>query len=176
VLDHSLGVLAAGLAVLADLAGSAVLIWRFRAERQHPVNAKHVEARAAMVVVAALVMISAALTFESVRALLANSHPGSSALTLSAAAIAILALTPLAYLKRKTALALASRALKGDSTLSAIGAATALLALLGLLLYHSFGWWWADRVVALVIAGVAAAEAYTVARTRHDGRRRTAGA
>jgi divalent metal cation (Fe/Co/Zn/Cd) transporter len=165
VLDHSLGVLAVGLAVLADLTGSAVLIWRFRAERDHPVDAAEVEARASVIVTAALVVISVALTFESIRALLASTHPGSSAITLASAGVAVLMLTPLAYLKRSTAAALASGALRGDSTLSAIGAATALLALIGLLLYRTLGWWWADRVVALLIAGTAAAEAYGIART-----------
>lgn len=167
VLDHSLGILAAGLAVLADLAGSAVLIWRFRAEREHPNDAAHVEERAAVVVAVALAVVSVALTFEAIRALLAGTHPGSSLITLSSAAAAVLVLTPLAYLKRSTATALGSRALNGDSTLSAIGAVTALLALLGLLLYRTLGWWWADRVVALLIACVAAAEAYTIARTTH---------
>jgi divalent metal cation (Fe/Co/Zn/Cd) transporter len=53
---------------------------------------------------------------------------------------------------------LRSRALRGDATLSGIGAAVALLALIGLLLDRSFGWWWADRVAALSVAGIAAAE------------------
>jgi divalent metal cation (Fe/Co/Zn/Cd) transporter len=34
--DHSLGVFAIGLGVLADVTGSAVLIWRFRAEQRQP--------------------------------------------------------------------------------------------------------------------------------------------
>lgn len=34
--DHSLGVFAVGLGVLADVTGSAALVWRFRAERRHP--------------------------------------------------------------------------------------------------------------------------------------------
>jgi hypothetical protein len=33
---HSLGVFAVGLGVLADVTGSATLIWRFRAERHRP--------------------------------------------------------------------------------------------------------------------------------------------
>ena len=33
---HSLGVFAVGLGVLADVIGSATLIWRFRAERHRP--------------------------------------------------------------------------------------------------------------------------------------------
>ena len=34
--DHSLSVLAVGLGVLADVTGSAILIWRFRTERRQP--------------------------------------------------------------------------------------------------------------------------------------------
>jgi hypothetical protein len=46
--DGSLGVLAAGLGALADVTGSAVLVWRFRAEQRHPGSPHAREARAAM--------------------------------------------------------------------------------------------------------------------------------
>jgi len=157
--DHSLGVLAAGLSVLADVSGSVVLIWRFRVERSDPHRAHQVEDRAAIVVALALAVIGVLLTYESVHALIAGTHPGSSLLAVVTAAISICVLGPLAYAKRATAIALASHALRGDSTLSAIGAATALFALVGLLLNRAFGWWWADRVVALVIAAAAGVEA-----------------
>ena len=62
---------------------------------------------------------------------------------------------------------MASHALKGDSTLSAIGASTAVLALLGLALNDLFGWWWSDRAVALVIAAVAVIEARTLLTAEH---------
>jgi len=54
---------------------------------------------------------------------------------------------------------MASRALQGDVALSAIGAATSLIALTALVVNEALGWWWADRVAALVIAAVAAAKA-----------------
>ncbi len=167
--EHSLGVLAAGLSVLADVTGSVVLVWRFRTERSDPARAQRVEDLAARAVATALGLIAVALLFESISALLAGSHPGSSAVTVATAAVSIVVLMPLAYLKRHTAARLASHALKGDSTLSAIGASTALLALIGLLLYHAFGWWWADRVVALVIAAVAVIEARTLLTAEHAG-------
>lgn len=53
-----------------------------------------------------------------------------------------------------------SRALQGDGTLSGIGAATSLLALAGLLLSQTLGWWGADRVAALIVAAIAATEAW----------------
>ena len=166
LLDHSLGVLGVGLNVLADLAGSATLIWRFRAERQHPTRAPAFETRAAVVVAAALGLAATVLAIEAVRALLSGSHPGSSILALAIAGATLLVLTPLAVAKRRVGSALASSALKGDGTLSAVGAATALLALVSLLLYREFGLWWADRVAALFIAAVAGVEALRTWRTR----------
>ena len=165
--DGSLAIFGVGLGVLADVAGSGTLIWRFRAERHDPARAAEVEARATVVIVAALALISAVLSVRAIDALAAGTHPGDSAAVLSSAALTAVVLTPLAYLKRHTGVLLASPALKGDGTLSAIGAATALFALVGLLLYRSLDWWWADRVVALIVACAAAAEAYAISRTRH---------
>lgn len=169
IAEHSLGVLAAGLSVLADVTGSIVLVWRFRSERSDPARAARVEELAALAVAVALGVIALALTFESINALVAGSHPGSSALTVITAAVSIAVLAPLAFFKRATATLLGSHALRGDSTLSAIGAGTALLALLGLVLYDALGWWWADRLVALVIAAVAGLEARTLLRAEHAG-------
>ena len=167
IAEHSLGVLAAGLSVLADVTGSVVLIWRFRTERTAPHRASEVEQRAAICVAITLGVIAAVLAFESVRALIAGTHPGSGALTVISAAASIVVLVPLALAKRRVAVELGSHALKGDSTLSAIGASTAILALVGLLLDHLFGWWWADRVVALAIAAVAVLEARTLLSAEH---------
>ena len=73
--DHSLGVLTIGLGVLADVAGSAVLIWRFRAERRQPGQSCPAEARAAIIVAIALAVVSVALTVQSAAALAAGSRP-----------------------------------------------------------------------------------------------------
>jgi divalent metal cation (Fe/Co/Zn/Cd) transporter len=162
LIDGSLGVFALGLNVLADVTGSAVLIWRFRAELRHSGHADRVEARAAAVVAAALGTVSVVLTVSAVYALAIGSRPESSALGFVTAGLALVVLTPLAYGKRRVGAELRSRALRGDGTLSGIGAAIALLALIGLVLDRSFGWWWADRVTALIVAAIAAAEAARV--------------
>lgn len=168
IAERSLGVLATGLAVLADVSGSVVLIWRFRIEQSSPRRASEVEARAGIWIGTALALVAIALTVESLRALLAGTHPGSGALTLISAAVSAIVLLPLAGAKRNVASALHSHALRGDSTLSGIGGSTAVLALLGLLLFHLLGWWWADRAVALVIALVAALESRAVISSRTE--------
>jgi divalent metal cation (Fe/Co/Zn/Cd) transporter len=164
---HSLGVFAVGLGVLADVTGSAALIWRFRAERHHPGRSDLYEMRAAIIVAAALAVVSAVLAVESVTALTQGSHPGTSAVTLTAAGVSLVVLTPLAYAKRRLGRQLTSPALQGDGALSGIGAATSLLALAALALYDALGWWWADRIAALVVAAVAAAEAWHTAPRHH---------
>ena len=164
---HSLSVFAVGLGVLADVTGSAVLIWRFRAERHQPGQSSTQETRAAMIVSVALAVVTAVLTVESVTALGSGSRPGTSGITLVAAAVSLAVLTPLAYAKRRLGKQMASHALRGDGALSGIGAATSLLALISLALYHALGWWWADRIAALAVAVVAAAEAWHTA-PRHS--------
>jgi divalent metal cation (Fe/Co/Zn/Cd) transporter len=166
VLDGSLGVLGLGLNVLADVTGSAVLIWRFRAELRHTGHADMVEARATAVVAAALGTVSIVLAVAAIDALAVGSRPESSVPGLVTAGLAFVVLSPLAYAKRRVGAELGSRALRGDGTLSGIGAAVALLALTGIALDRSFGWWWADRVAALIVAGIAAVEAVRLVRGR----------
>jgi divalent metal cation (Fe/Co/Zn/Cd) transporter len=161
--SHSLSVLAVGLGVLADVTGSATLVWRFRAERRQPRRSQAAEVRAAMVVAAALAIVSAVITIQAATALATGSRPGTSGVTLIAAGVSLVVLTPLAYAKRRLGAQMASRALQGDGTLSGIGAATSLLALTALALYHTLGWWWADRIAALILAAIAAIEAWRTA-------------
>jgi hypothetical protein len=96
-------------------------------------------------------------------ALASGSRPGTSSAALAAAGISQAVLTPLAVAKRRLGQRMASRALQGDGAHSGIGAATSLLALVSLALSAALGWWWADRVAALIVAAVAAAEAWHTA-------------
>jgi divalent metal cation (Fe/Co/Zn/Cd) transporter len=160
---HSLGVVAVGLGVLADVTGSAVLIWRFRAERDQPGRSSASEIRAAVIVTVALGVVSVVLTIESVSALVNGSRPGTSPMTLVVAGVSLVILAPLAYAKRRLGKQMGSLALQGDGTLSGIGAATSFLALAALASWHVLGWWWADRVAALMVAAVAAMAAWRTA-------------
>lgn len=164
--DHSLGVLAVGLGVLADVTGSATLIWRFRAELREPALSAGRERRSAGVVALALAVVAVVLAVESITALVQGSRPASSGVTIAAAGVSLVVLVPLAVAKRRLGDRLSSRALKGDGTLSGVGAATSFLALAALIIFRLLGWWWTDRVAALVVAAISAAEAWRTARQR----------
>jgi divalent metal cation (Fe/Co/Zn/Cd) transporter len=168
LLAGSLGVLGLGLNVLADVAGSVGLIWRFGVERRDPRRGMQAEARASLIVAAALGLVAVALTVAAIHDLLLHSVPEDSPLAMVAAGVSAAVLVPLGWAKRRTGQQLGSHALMGDGTLSGIGAALGVVALLGLLSDELFGWWWADRVAALCVAVVAFGEALRVVRSRPD--------
>jgi len=159
-------VLAIGLGVLADVTGSATLAWRFRAELRDPALSVRRERQSAIVVALALAVVAVVLVVDSVSALDQGTHPSASAIPMAAAAISLVVLTPLAIAKRRLGRRMKSRALRGDGTLSGIGAATSFLALAALVVDQLLGWWWADRITALIVAVVAAAEARRTAPGR----------
>jgi divalent metal cation (Fe/Co/Zn/Cd) transporter len=170
--DHSLGVFAVGLGVLADVAGSATLIWRFRADLTTPVLPGRRERQSAVVVSLALALTAIVLAAESAIALAQGSYPAASAVTLTAALVSLLVLTPLAIAKRRLGTEMQSRALQGDGALSGIGAIVSFLAITALISYRLLGWWWADRVTALIVAAVAGIEAWRTMPIRQHWRLR----
>ena len=166
LLAGSLGVLGLGLNVLADVGGSIGLVWRFRVERGDPDRGQRAEARASLIVAVALVIVAITLAVAAIDELSVGSAPEQSLLAMITAGVSAVALLPLGIAKHRTGDALKSHALKGDGTLSVIGAVLGVIAVFGLLANEFLGWWWADRVAALGIAAVAAAEAVRVLRER----------
>jgi divalent metal cation (Fe/Co/Zn/Cd) transporter len=99
---HSLGVFAVGLGVLADVTGSATLIWRFEAERRRPGQSAAYERRGAVIVAITLAVVAVVLTAESVRALASGSRPGTSAITLRTRLPGLLSHLPVASLRSRS--------------------------------------------------------------------------
>jgi divalent metal cation (Fe/Co/Zn/Cd) transporter len=166
VRGHSLGVFAVGLGVLADVTGSATLIWRFRAELTNPALSGSREWRSAVIIGFALAGTAIVLAAESAIALADRSYPAASAVTLTAASVSLLVLTPLAIAKRRLGTRMNSRALQGDAALSGLGAVVSFLAIIALILYRLLGWWWADRVTGLIVAAAAGIEAWRTIPSR----------
>lgn len=162
VLDHSLAITGVGLNLLGDLAGSVALIWRFGREGGSEHGAENAERVARLVVGTSLTLIAAFLAVQSVRRLAEGNRPIAGVGSLLVAAASVLVLPPLARAKRRVGALLDSRALRGDGTLSGVGAAIALLALAGLLVNRTWGWWWADPAAALMVAIIAGLEARAV--------------
>ncbi|MFI5313626.1 MAG: cobalt transporter [Candidatus Dormibacteria bacterium] len=164
VLGGSLALLGFGLDSVVDGAGSCVLIWRFRSESSQPGRAEELERRAARAIGTALALISLYVGGRALIALPTRSTTGAGLVGIVIAGASILVLPPLSRAKRRTADHLGSRALRGDSVLTAMGAVLAASALLGLAAAQLLGWWWADSVMAVAIAVILGREAVGILR------------
>jgi divalent metal cation (Fe/Co/Zn/Cd) transporter len=147
---------------IVDGSASAVLVWRFSAERSGASHADVVERRAARLVGGILVLIGVYLAVAAVVALANHSHPERSAVGVALTAASLAVLPVLARAKLRLAKQLDSSALHGDGVLSSAGAALAAATLVSLLVESAFGWWWADAVAALLIAGALLREGWLI--------------
>lgn len=148
----SLALLAFGLDSVIDGSASAVLVWRFRRELQGAIRASDAERVAARAVAAAMLTAAAYVLAQAVRSLIMGTHPGHTVTGLVLLAASVVVLPPLGWIKLRLAARVGSRALRGDGTLSAAGAALAAAALAGVAVDRWLGWWWADPGTASLIA------------------------
>jgi divalent metal cation (Fe/Co/Zn/Cd) transporter len=166
VLAGSLALLGFGLDSAVDGAASCVLIWRFQSEDKDARRADDLESRAAWAVGTALMLIGLYVGARAVVALATHPSGGVTLVGIVIAAASVVVLPPLSRAKRRTADRLGSRALRGDSVLTAMGAVLAAAALLGMAVTHLLGWWWADSAVAVGIAFILGREAVGILRVQ----------
>jgi len=150
----SLALAGFGLDALVDAAASAVLVHRFHAGRQDPDTEDALELRAGRVIGVVLILVGLFVGLSSAHALLTDSHPERTDVGIVIALASIAVLPPLAIWKRRIARRVDSLALRADSVLTAIAAALAAGALLGLVLSRSLDWWWVDPAIALVMVPI----------------------
>lgn len=171
VATGSLSLVGFGVNAIVDSSVSALLVWRFRAEESGRADrAKRVEELALRVAGAAFSLVAIYVSVRAVRSLVVGDHAKSSLFGIAEALASLVVLPYLASAKYRLSAELGSGALRADSLLTVSGIALAALALAGLLLQRSFGWWWADPVAALVIAAFLASQGFIELRV--DARRR----
>jgi divalent metal cation (Fe/Co/Zn/Cd) transporter len=159
----SLALAGFALNALVDSTASAVLVRRFRQERENPAAAQDFERRALGWIALAMFLVALYVGVQATRALAQGSHPESSTLGVVLAALSIAVLPWLGRRKLVVAAQLGSAALRGDGVLTLAAAALAAITLAALVLSSAFGWWWADPIAALAIAVGLAVEAVRVA-------------
>ena len=166
ILDDSPALAGFALNALLDSSASVILVWRFSRERRDPVGAERLERRAQYGVAAAMILVSVYVGTQAVRALIEGSHPKASVFGAVVAGASVLVLPWLGKLKLDVAAGLASGAMRGDAVLTLASAALAATTLVALVVNAAFDWWWADPIVALLIAGALGLEGMRVA-VRH---------
>ncbi len=112
------------------------------------------ERRALYLVAATFFLLSAYIGYEAVGSLVSGEGPNGSTVGLVLAAISLVVMPTLAYLKGRTGREMGSEALVADSKETWVCSYLSLALLLGVGLYAAFGWWWADPVGALAMLPV----------------------
>lgn len=149
----SVALLSFGIDSFVETASGLIIVWRLQAERRtidHE-RIETVERRAQRLVAASLVGLAGYIVFDAVTTLLAGDRPDGSPVGVALAALSLGVMWWLARAKRRTAIALGSRAMQADAFQTTACWWLSLAVLAGVGLNTLFGLWWADPVAALVI-------------------------
>lgn len=142
-----------GLDSVVEVSSGAIILWQFR----HTMPESR-ERQALRLMAFSFFALAAYVSFESVRSLLGDAEPDSSAVGIVLAALSLAIMPFLSWAQRRTGKALGSNAVVADSTQTLLCTYLSGVLLVGLVLNATLGWSWADPIAGLIIAAVAVKE------------------
>ena len=155
-LASSTALIGFGLDSVIEVASAAAVAWQFSARE---VAARQARERTALRIIAVSFFVLAAyVTAEAIRSLAGGASAEESTVVIVLAAASVMIMPGLSLAQRFTGRALGSVSAVADSKQTLLCTYLSGVLLVGLLLNATFGWSWADPVVALVIAAVAVKE------------------
>jgi divalent metal cation (Fe/Co/Zn/Cd) transporter len=131
---------------------SLVIIWRFTGDRIHSVAA---EAIARRVVAISFFLLAPYIFVEATRRLVTGSEAKGSWVGVGLALSAVILMPVFGYVKKRIGNELGSGATSGEGTQNILCAYLSVAILVGLAANALVGFWWADPIVALIVAVVA---------------------
>jgi len=155
VVASSIALIGFGVDSLIEAVAGIVVIWLMSGARSSSATA---ERRAQQLIAASFALLAAYIGVEAIRDLLGGHHPNTSWIGIGLSVITLATMPPLARAKRHVGEQIGSSATASESRQTMLCAYLSATLLIGLLANAVLGWWWADPVAALVIAGVAVRE------------------
>ena len=152
VVAGSVALIGFGADSLIEAMAGLVVIWRLASA--HAMS----ERRAQQMIAVSFYVLSAYVAVEATRSLVVADRPAVSWVGIGLSIVTLATMPPLAIAKARVADALGSAATKSESRQTMLCAYLSAALLVGLGLNALLGWWWADPVTALAIAGVAVKE------------------
>lgn len=140
---------------LIEVLAGSVVVWLFTGRRR---GSQTAERRAQQFIAVWFFVLAAYVLIESGRDLIGGHEPGVSWVGVGLAAVTAPTMPLLARAKRNVGGKLNSPAAVSEASQQMICAYLSVALLVGLLANALLGWWWADPLAALVIAGVAVKE------------------
>jgi divalent metal cation (Fe/Co/Zn/Cd) transporter len=152
VMANSIALIGYGLDSSIEGIASLIIVWRFTGDRIHSHEA---ETRAQKVVGATFFMLAPYILVSAIQRLAAGSHAKASWVGIGLAIVSITLMPLFGRAKQRIGNQLRSHATAGEGTQNILCAYLSLAILLGLGANALFGFWWADPLVALIVAVVA---------------------
>jgi divalent metal cation (Fe/Co/Zn/Cd) transporter len=149
----SIALVGFGLDSIVEMSSGLIILWQFR----HPMPESR-ERQALRLIALSFFALAGYVTVESVRSLLGGPSAESSPVGIALAAVSLLVMPILSWAQRRTGRALGSTTVVADSKQTLLCTYLSGVLLAGLALNSALGWWWADPVVGLVVAGLAVRE------------------
>ncbi len=165
IIAGSISLIAFGLDSGVEVSTSLVLAWRLAQERRGGCMAGYDE-RATRWIAACFALLAVYVSYEAIAQLLQQRAPEVSVPGIVLAAASIVVMPVLARAKKRLGPVLGSQAVVSESRQTELCAWLSGVVLIGLGLNALLGWWWADPVAALAVAGFASFE--TVRTWRAD--------
>ncbi len=165
----SVALLAFGLDSFIESISGGVLIWRLHAEQhgRHTGSVDALDAQAERLVGASLMLLGVYVAVDAIWTLWSGERPEVSLVGIVLTVTSVAVMLWLAGAKKLAAKALGSRALEADAFQTTCCWWLSLIVLGGIGLNAVFGWWWADPVAALAVAGFVAREGREAWRGDH---------
>jgi divalent metal cation (Fe/Co/Zn/Cd) transporter len=151
----SVALLGFGLDSVIEALASVIVIWRFTGNRRLSDDA---EQRAQRLVAISFFLLAPYVAQDAIRTLIAADHPSISWVGIGLSISSLVLMPLLGRAKQSIGSQLDSGATAGDGAQNLLCAYLAAGVLAGLIVNAAFGWWWADPVIALAIAGLAVKE------------------
>ncbi len=155
VVASSVALVGFGADSLVEAVAGVVVLWRFAGARA---GSGEAERRAQQLIGASFYAIALYVGVEATRSLIGGHEPDASWVGIGLSVVTLVAMPPLAAAKSRVADRLGSAATRSEGRQNLLCAYLSAALLVGLLANAALGWWWADPLAALVVAGVAVRE------------------
>lgn len=154
VIANSIALIGFGIDSAIEVFAASVVIWQLRREGDRRYT------RALKLIAITFFALAAYVSYESVSDLITQAKPDPSLIGIILSVVATAVMVPVAIMQKRTGNALGNEVLVAQSQETWLSNYLSISLLVGLSLNAVFGIWWADPLIALLIAIVAAREGW----------------
>ena len=148
----SIALVGFGLNSIVEVGSAMVVVWQLSGADGER------ERRALRLIAGSFFVFAGYVAGHAAWDLVARSQPDESVVGIVLAALSLLVMPMLAVAKRRLGRRMSSLTVVADSGQTMLCSYLSAILLVGLVANATFGWWWADPIAALVIAGLAVRE------------------